>query len=148
MNTNGRNRIQEPTIAGSVSGMAHDAIELAELQTHLLLYDVKKSGKRARTSLALCVCGACVLLGSLPIVLIALAELFISQLEWTNAAGYALAAAIGLLLSAILFVLAYIRFKSGIFSLERSREELNRNIAWFKSQLSKSRRGGSDIPSL
>jgi hypothetical protein len=148
MNTNGRTRSDEPTVADSVSGMAHDAIELGELQTQLLICDVKSSAKRARTSLILGVGGACLVLSSLPIVLIALAELLNDQMELPRAAGYALAAALGLLLSTGLLALAYVRIRSGIVTLERSRKELNRNISWFKSQLSKSRQRERGIPTF
>jgi len=135
MNTNGRPPTHEPNVAASFADLTHDVIELAELQTQLFMCDAKKTTQNARTALILCVLGVCLLLGCIPIALIALAELLIRQFEWTPAAGYAVATACGLLLSAIALGLGYVRFKNGLVTIDRSREELNRNIAWLKSSL-------------
>jgi putative superfamily III holin-X len=139
MNTNGQS-LKEPTVAKSVAGLAHDAIQLAELQTELLMHDLRESGQRTRTSLVCGMIGMCLLLGSLPVILIALAELLAGQLGWPQSAAYAAAAVVGMAISATAFAMAYSRFKQGIFTLENSREELTRNIEWMKLQLSKSRK--------
>jgi hypothetical protein len=135
MTTNGRTRPFEPTVTSSVADFTHDAIELAELQLQLLMHDVKASSARARTSLVLALLGLCVLLSSAPIALMALAEYFIDQLNWSSAASYAAAAAVGFLLSFADFVATYLQMKRGLVTLERSREELQRNVRWLKSQL-------------
>jgi hypothetical protein len=46
-----------------------------------------------------------------------------------------LAALVGLALAAIAAGAAWALLKSGLISLERSRQELSRNIAWLKSTL-------------
>ena len=144
MSTNGHS-LKEPTVAKSVAGLTHDAIQLAELQTELLMHDLRESGRRTRTSLVFGVIGLCVLLSSIPILLIALAELLVGQLGWSPAAAYGAAAIVGLTVSVAAFAMAYVRLKQGIFSLDNSREELSRNIEWMKLQLSKSRARDCDI---
>jgi uncharacterized membrane protein YqjE len=135
MITNGRARNQEPNVAASVSELTHDVIELAELQAQLLALDIKATSQKSRTSLLLAAIGICVLLGSIPVVLFALAELFVAQFEWSPAAGFAVAALVGVLLSALFLVAGWYRFKSGFDTLARSREEFSRNLTWIKSTL-------------
>lgn len=137
MNGNGRYSAKPPNVAASVSELTNDVIELTELQTQLFVLDLKKSAQKARTCLILSVVGICFLLGSIPVALFALAELLVAQLAWSRAAGFGVAALVGLLLSAIVVGVAWGYIKDGLVSLDRSREELNRNIAWLKSTLRK-----------
>ena len=88
MNTNGRTRVEQPNVATSFSELTHDAIELAELQAQLLALDLKETSESTKVSLTLGVVGTCLLLGSIPVALIALAELLIEQLDWSRAAGF------------------------------------------------------------
>jgi Putative Actinobacterial Holin-X, holin superfamily III len=135
VNTNGTAKRAAPNVRESFSGLAHDAIELAELQTRLLKLDAQAAARNGGTSLVLGVLGVCLLLGCVPVALVALGELFVAQFEWTRAASYAAAAAIGLALSAGAGFAAWRRIRSATKALQRSRDELNRNIAWIKSNL-------------
>jgi hypothetical protein len=122
-------------VASSFSELTHDAIELAELQAQLFSLDVKETSKSAGVSIALVIGSACVLLGSIPLVLIAIGQLFVEKLGWSLSASYGVAALIGIVASAGIGAAAYTRFRNGIAAMKRSREELNRNIAWLKSNL-------------
>jgi uncharacterized membrane protein YqjE len=135
MNGNGRHRTQMPDVAGSVSGLTHDVIELAELQTQLLLLDLKKSTQKTRTCLILAVVAVCLLLASLPVALVALAALLVEQLEWSQSAALGVATLVGLVLAGIFAGTAYGIVRSGLISVQRSKDEFNRNIAWIKSTL-------------
>ncbi len=155
MNTNGRIRDEEPNVATSFSGLAHDVIELGELQAQLFVHDVKSTTQKTRTSLLLSVVGGCVLLGSVPVMLFALGEFIAEQTGWPLSGTLAIAAVVGIGVSAVIFAAAWNRLSVGLNSMQRSRDELNRNIAWVKSSLrsrasakSKSRSTGtSDSPS-
>lgn len=135
MKDNGRVPAKTPNVAQSVSDLAHNVIELTELQTQLLMLDIKKSSQRTRTCLVWCAVGICLLLGSIPVALFALAELLAEQLEWSHAAAFAVAALVGLALAAVAAGAAWSYVKKGVVSAERSREEFSRNIAWLKSTL-------------
>jgi len=124
-----------PDVAGSVSGLTHDVIELGELQSQLLMLDLKKSSQRARTCFILATIGICLLLGSIPVALLALAEVLVEQLDWTRSAALGVAFLAGLVLSAIFAGAGYAMLRSGLFSLQRSRKELHNNIAWIKATL-------------
>lgn len=135
VNTNGTTKRATPNVRESFSGLAHDAIELAELQARLLKLDAQAAARNGGTSLALAVVGACLLLGCVPVALVALGELFVDQFAWSRAAGYAAAAGVGLVFSGGAGFAAWQRIRTAAHALQRSREELNRNIAWIKSNL-------------
>jgi lysylphosphatidylglycerol synthetase-like protein (DUF2156 family) len=137
--TNGRATGEEPNVAASVSELAHDAIELAELQAQLLVLDVKTAAFETRTSLVLVIVAASLLLGCIPVALFALAEVFVVQLEWSRSVALAVAAVVGLALCGGCVAVAWSRFQVGLQSLKRSREELQRNLAWIKSNLKRTR---------
>ncbi len=75
------------------------------------------------------------LLGTIPVALLAIAALFVEQLEWSYAAAAGAAAGIGVLIAGIVLAVAYSYVKNGLVLFDRSREELQRNIAWLKSTL-------------
>lgn len=135
MTTNGRANRNGPSVTASFSELTHDVIELAELQAQLLALDVKETSLSTRTSVLLLIAGMGILLGSIPIALIAFAEVLIEQASWSHALSYAVSTLLGLALSAGLMLTAYSRFKNGVGALRRSREELSRNVAWIKSNL-------------
>jgi uncharacterized membrane protein YqjE len=135
MKENGRHQVQTAGVADSVSGLAHDVVELGELQAQLLMSELKKSSQKTRTCLILAVIGICLLLASVPVALLALAEVLVEQLDWSRSAALGVATLVGLLLSAAFAGAAYAILRSGLFSLQRSRAEFNQNIAWIKSTL-------------
>jgi hypothetical protein len=135
MNTNGRTRNDEPSMATSFAGLTHDVIELAELQAQLLALDVKSTSQKARISLVLAVSGICILLGTVPVALFTLAELLNGPAGWSRPAAFGMATLVGVLVSGGILVAAWLRMRSGIVTMQRSRDELNRNIAWIKSSL-------------
>ncbi len=67
MITNGRAHAKEPNVATSFSELAHDVIELTELQAQLMVLDVKNATQKTRTSVILGVTAFCMLLGSIPV---------------------------------------------------------------------------------
>jgi hypothetical protein len=135
MSTNGQSRNESPNVATSFAGLTHDVIELAELQAQLLALDVKSTSQKARTSFILVAVGVCMLLGTVPIALVTVAELLVQQFGWSRAAGFATATLLGVLLAAGILGAAWSRFRAGVVTMQRSREEFNRNIAWVKSSL-------------
>ena len=145
MSTNGRSQNGEPNVATSFAELTHDAIELAELQAKLFSLDIRTTSERARTSLVFAVVGVCVLLGTIPVALLTLGALF-QQWGLSQAGGYGIATLIGLLLSAGILIGAWMRFKKGLVTLQRSREELSRNIAWVKSNLRSRSQASSKFP--
>jgi len=145
MNTNGRFRDKQPDVATSFSELAHDVIELGELQAQLFALDVKSTVKKTSSSVLLTIIGVCVLLGSVPVILFALGYLISELLDWPVSAGLGISAAVGIAISAGILLLAWNRLSAGLNSMQRSSEELRRNIAWIKSTLKSRKSTGSAI---
>lgn len=134
VNTNGKAQAT-PNVAASFSHLAHDAIELAELQAKLLKLDAQVAARNGGMSIALLVVAACLLLGCMTIALVALAEFLAAEFDWSRAGAFAASAAVGFALSGIVGTAALFRIKSALAALERSRDEFNRNTAWIKANL-------------
>jgi hypothetical protein len=135
MNTNGQHRTTTPNVAASVAEVTRNVIELTELQSQLLMLDLQKSTQKAKATIILAIVAACLLLASIPVALIAFGYLLVEQLDWSVAGSMALSALLGLVLSGIVATVAYGYVKQGIVTLDRSRDELRRNVAWLKSTL-------------
>src|SRR3954462_15095327 len=142
MNPNGRFRDKQPDVATSFSELAHDVIELGELQAQLFALDVKSTVKKTSSSVLLTIIGVCVLLGSVPVILFALGYLIAEVLDWPVSAGLGIAAVVGIAISAGILLLAWNRLSAGLNSMQRSSEELRRNIAWIKATLKSRKTGG------
>lgn len=125
-------------MGSSFTTLAHDALELAELQAQLLKMDAKATSKRIQLTAVLVVVGLVVLLSSLPVALIAVAETIAAQSSLGIPAAYAVATVSALLLSAVLIGIGYWRLKSGITTFERSSQEFRKNMEWIKSSLKQS----------
>jgi hypothetical protein len=135
MITNGRPRKSEPNVVASFSELAHDVVELAELQTQLLKLDVAASWHRMRTGVVLLVIGLCLLLGCIPVIWLAIAESLVEFADWSRTAALAVACLVALLAAGTFVLIAWQRLKSMLDAFDRSREEFNRNLAWIKSSL-------------
>jgi hypothetical protein len=135
MNTNGKPRAKDPNVVASFSGLAHDVLELAELQSELLSLDVAAAWQRMRVGVVLTIVGGCLLLGCLPVVLLTVTETLVEYAGWSRTGALAAAAAGGLLAAGGILAAAWFRMKTMLVSFERSREELSRNLAWIKSSL-------------
>src|SRR4051812_30168997 len=119
MNTNGRFRDKQPDVATSFSKLAHDVIELGELQAQLFALDVKSTVKKTSSSVLLTIIGVCVLLGSVPVILFALGYLISELLDWPVSAGLGIAAGVGVSDKAGHFVLWGEPVGGGFDSMER-----------------------------
>lgn len=135
MSTNGRARTDKPNVATSFGDLAHDVIELTELQAELLAMDVRDTSRSVRLGVVLGAAGIVLFLGSVPVLLAALAYLLIEQRGWSHAAGFGAATLVGLLLSGGVLGAAWWRLRTSVVTLHRSRDELRRNISWVKSSL-------------
>lgn len=131
--TNGPSSSESPSVTRSLACLTHDVIELAELQVQLLVLDVNNSWEASRTAIVLVIVGASFLAGAVPVALAALAELLIAHFSWPLAAGYSVAALVGIVCASACIAIAWIRVRRGLVGLKRSREELRRNIAAVKA---------------
>ena len=135
MNRNGDSNNVEPNVGRSFSGLAHDVVELSELQARLLLMDLRASSARLRTTAVIAVVGTTVLLGCVPVALLALAEVLVEQATWSRSLALGVSTLIGLAISGILFAVVWMKIRNGLSTFDRSRHEFAQNVGWMKSAL-------------
>ncbi len=122
--------------ARSVSQYIRDIITLSELQSRLLVIDLKQAARRA-TGVAVLLVVACGLLaGSFPVLLMAIAYAFVEGKGWPLWAGFLTATVIGVVLSACFGAGGAMLLRGRLAGFERSRRELARNLRWLKESLS------------
>jgi hypothetical protein len=136
MITNGKPQ-NDPNVLTSFSDLAHDVIELAELQAQLLKLDAIASGKTLRTAVVFLLSSVCLLLGCLPILWLTIAEVLVEYAGWKRTPSLAVAFACGLLIAGGLGAWGWRRLSTMFSSFERSREEFVRNLNWVKSNLTR-----------
>ena len=116
----------------SVTEFVNDITTLAELQLKLTAVDAREAVGRAVVPAALVGAGLVLLLGSLPVVLLGVADLLVSA---GMAQGWArLLTGLGaLVVAGVLAALSAPALARSLGSFRRSSEELARNVAWVKT---------------
>lgn len=139
MNTNGRtpksNAAPTTRVGGGLAGLVSDVMSLAELQLKLFSVDAKEASARIVTPIILLAVGTVLALCSIPLGLIAIAQVLHLEAGWHPAVATAVALLIGLVLAGILAYVGYLGLRRCVQPMRRSRDELQRNINWLKSAL-------------
>jgi len=112
-----------------------DIMSLAELEFQLFKIDCREGRKQMLIPVAMLLVAGIVAVGTVPIALILIAELLVQSAGLSRAVALSIAVLIGLIVTMGIGVVgwSYIRGVARVF--ERSREELNRNMAWIKRTL-------------
>jgi len=131
-------------LAGDVREFAHNVLTLAELQAHLFVADVQECGQRIMIPGIVLICGVVLGMACFPLALVVLALFLVQLFEVTYAMGFLIAFAAGAVLSALLVAIGYLQVRKHAILLQRSREELRRNLNWIKKVLKRSRTTRSD----
>lgn len=122
-------------LVGNAAEVLHDITELAELQVRLLAADVKSIGYRSWMPLGSLTLGLCMLLGLIPVVLMAIAELLIEFAELSRATALLSVGGLGLLFAGMLIVVGWRTMRKRLCEIENTTTELKRNISWIKKTL-------------
>jgi len=133
--TNGRNELPPKAVARSTGEFLHDVTTLAELQGKLLLVDCKQGLSKLVMPIALTVLGVVIALGCVPIALAALAITLVQAFEFSLAASMWISLGVGLALAVIFTLAGYFWLRSGLWFLDRSYYEWQRNVAWAKDMM-------------
>lgn len=118
------------SLQGSLTELGHDVLTLADLQARLAQADLGETVKEAKAPAIGLIVGLVVLLCSVPIALVGLAELVIWA-GWLPRFGAYLAVSGGA--AALAGLVSWLCLRSVLRSgraFDRSRQELRRNINW------------------
>ena len=141
---NGSPQTTPRALARDVGEFAHDVFTLAELQAQLLVTDLQECRQRVFVPGMVLLCAAAMGLGCFPVALAALALSLIQVFETSYAAGFLLATIVGAILSALLGVSGWLLVRKRLAVLQRSQQELVRNLHWIKKVLERNRTTRSD----
>jgi len=122
-------------VAGHLADVAHDIVELTELQSRLLVNDLKMVVQRAVLPVIALCAALCLAQGAVPVLLLAIARFAGSQSNATLPLAFALTALGTLIVSSLMAWLGWKKLQKSLEELERTKLELSRNIAWIKKSL-------------
>jgi hypothetical protein len=115
--------------------LTHDIVSLAELQFELFRSDCREGLKRMLIPVALLVIAGITAVGTVPIALMLIAEVLTQAAGLSRAAAFSIAALSGLLVALTVGVVGWLNLRGVARVLERSHDELTRNMTWIKSAL-------------
>ena len=141
---NGSPQTAPQALARDVGEFAHDVLTLAELQAQLFVTDLQECSRRALVPGLVLIAGVALGLSCIPLALAALALLLIQVFETSYATGFLGATIVGAILSALLCVIGWLQVRKRVAVLQRSRQELVRNLRWIKRVLERNRTTRND----
>jgi hypothetical protein len=146
LNGGPRVRINSPLmegVLGNLAGFSTDVASLAELQARLAAQDLKEATRRVGLPAAIMAGALALALGSLPVLLLGIAELIAPVLAVSHGLSLLVVAVVGLMVAGAIAGLVAPRIVRGFGSFRRSAEELDRNLSWIKTVLAQSRRSSA-----
>jgi hypothetical protein len=121
--------------ADNMSGLAQDAITLAELQIALFKVDARESLGKSLGPLVLLAVAVVLTLGCVPIVLACLAIFLVESAGWSYGPAFLLTALVGMTAGALFGWLGWTKLCDMLAVFSRSRDELQRNLTWMKEHV-------------
>ena len=115
--------------------LTHDIMSLAELQFELFRNDYRQGLRCVLISVALLLISGIVAAGTVPMLLIVMAELLVQAAGLSRAAAYGIAALSGCLVAVAMGVVGWSQIRGVSRVFERSRQEWTRNLTWIKQTL-------------
>jgi Putative Actinobacterial Holin-X, holin superfamily III len=127
-------------VVTNVTGFGEDLLTLAELQTRLIGIEIRQNLEAVRSSGALIVIGSIVAVSALPVILVGIAELLISELGMKR--GYALLSvgAVAIVIAGSCMAIARSWLRTKRLGLPLASEEFARNVNWLRTILRQSGR--------
>jgi len=135
MNHDSRTSFPPQAVARNVGDLAHDIVELGELQAALLKVDVAQWSRRLTLPLIMLGGAGVLLVGCVPVLLAALAYVFVELAGWSNSLSFLAAALIGLVIGGACAVSGWWKLRGSVSVFRRSQEEFNHNVRWLKQVL-------------
>lgn len=135
MNNESQTSFPPNDVVRNVSDLAHDIVELSELQAALLKVDLGEWSRQLIVPLIF-VCGSVIaVLGSFPLLLAALAFAFVDFAGWSLAVAFLTSGLIALVLGGAGVAMGWWKLRHSITVFRRSQEEFNHNVRWLKQVL-------------
>jgi hypothetical protein len=131
--SNGAGKSGASAVVSGVAGLGEDLLNLAELQSRLAAIELRQNLNAVKAGGAVILAGSIVAIASLPVALIAIAELLVSELGFKR--GHALlgVAGVAILIGITCAAIGATRLRQQRFGFPLSAEELARNLNWVRT---------------
>ena len=139
MNVNGAGDHPVREAARNAADLWHHVLTLSELQTRLLLVEMREAIARARMAALLVVAGCMLGLASIPVLLACVALVLAEQTQLSLASAFGLTSGVAVLFSGALIGIGWRRLHQNASGVPRSREEWRLNWSWLKDTLRRER---------
>jgi Putative Actinobacterial Holin-X, holin superfamily III len=123
------------SLVGNIAEFGNDVATLAELQVKLAVHDAKECANRATIPLIVVVAASVLAIGSVPVLLIGLADWIASSTRLSAGSAQLIVGLISLVLAAVAGTIALRASLRSLESFRRSKEELTRNLSWVRTVL-------------
>jgi hypothetical protein len=125
-------------VAKGMGELAHDIVSLGELQFALFKVDCRDGLRQILIPVALLMFAGIIALGTVPVMLILVAEVLTQAAGLSRAAAFSIAALSGFIAALAIGVAGWFFLRRVVHVFERSREELTNNMIWIKHALKRS----------
>ena len=131
------------SMVGNIAEFGNDIATLVELQAKLAVHDTKECVGRITYPAVVLAAGAVIIVSSIPILLLGLADLLAKTMGLQDWASRVIVAVVAMVVAALVAFLSYREAVSSITSFRRSTEEFTRNLSWVRTVLVHSGRAAS-----
>ena len=123
----------------NVAGLGENLLTLAELQARLTAVELRQNLDSVKNGGALIVAGSILVISSAPVVMVGIAELFVSELGMKR--GYALLSTgtTAIVIAGLCMVVARSWLRKKPFGFPLAGEEFARNLNWLRTHLATQR---------
>ena len=122
-------------VISSASEVAGDFVELAELQLELAKADATTFVSRSILWIGGALACSIMLVVSLPIALLGLADIVATQFELNLGYTRLVIGLVGVLIAASILAICLMRLRNGLTSFTHSQNQLRQNVIWFKEMI-------------
>jgi Putative Actinobacterial Holin-X, holin superfamily III len=122
-------------LVSNVAGFGENLLSLAELQARMAAVELRQNVETVKIASALVVAGVLIALAAVPIILMGMAELLVSELAWRRGHAFLAVGCVTVALAACCAVAAAAWLKRQRLGFPLSTEELTRNLHWVHTVL-------------
>lgn len=141
---NGKPETPSQGLARDVGAFANDVLTLTELQSQLLVADVRECSRRALVTSLVLLSGLALGLACFPVALVTVALALVQFLEISYFTAFLIVVVAGAIGSLLLCVVGWKQVRQRTAVLRRSQNELVRNLQWIKRVVTRNRPTKSD----
>lgn len=123
------------SMVGNIAEFGNDIATLVELQAKLAVHDTKECVSRVTYPAVALIAGAAIILSSIPILLLGLADLLAKLAGVQDWASRLIVAGIAIGVAGLVAFLSYREAMNSVTSFRRSTEEFTRNLSWVRTVL-------------